>query len=259
MATSERYELSIQGNINVTAAFAPRKYKVNVLATIGGGEVSGADDWEYEINTVLHLTAVPHSGYRFVGWIGNQSSLVSSLRSYDVIVNGDLDLTAVFTDITDQYVVACNENYGVVSTPQRSSEYGPFTTTASPKAGYRFDGWFDTDGNLVSRSSELTIPGPGSVIYIARFVDTKTFPPLALSPVTASSAQAWYTSGTLYLANLEGAVATVVSVGGKRVAGAFRVGSVSESKYLALPAGVYILQATNGKDTFVTKFVVRRE
>ncbi|MDR2791903.1 MAG: leucine-rich repeat protein [Tannerellaceae bacterium] len=258
--TSERYDLVVTGNTAITAAFSPRKYRVSALSTTGG-YVSGVnvEYSEYENNTVLHLDAIPYEDYRFVGWIGNNNTIVSSLRSYDLVVNGDIFLTAVFVFIEDQYIVACNENYGSVSEPQRSSVFGSVTATAIANPGYSFVGWYDANGLSVSTSSELSFSGPSSRIYIARFAPRTATGNTPLPSSAAASAQAWYASGALHLVNLEGAVAAIVSVGGKSVTATFRIGSDSESKPLSLPTGIYILKATNGKENLVTKFVVRNE
>ncbi|OAV63277.1 hypothetical protein Barb6XT_03199 [Bacteroidales bacterium Barb6XT] len=70
--------------------------------------------------------------------------------------------------------------------------------------------------------------------------------------ITASAASVSYANGLLTLTNLDGAIATIVSLNG-RTAARFTVSGSEVQKAVALAPGFYILSA--GKT--VTKFIVR--
>ena len=75
------------------------EYTLNVaVAPVGSGSVTkNPDQASYPSGTVITLSAVPASGYKFVGWSGD---VVSTDNPVQVTMNGDKDVTATFVEST---------------------------------------------------------------------------------------------------------------------------------------------------------------
>lgn len=66
------------------------------VTALGGGSVSGGGI--YVIGDTATLVATPEQGYVFAGWRDNNTQdLVSTDETYNVVVNGTIDLVAVFS------------------------------------------------------------------------------------------------------------------------------------------------------------------
>jgi uncharacterized repeat protein (TIGR02543 family) len=65
--------LTMDGHKSVTANFAINTYALEVTSTMGGRVVKDPDQASYEHGTTVTLSAIPDSGYRFVGWEGDAS------------------------------------------------------------------------------------------------------------------------------------------------------------------------------------------
>ncbi|OAV66812.1 hypothetical protein Barb4_02732 [Bacteroidales bacterium Barb4] len=123
---------------------------------------------------------------------------------------------------------------------------------------------FDIVTGLITNRKQATIevsPTNGNGTTIAKNINftgttrTKTiniFDYTGNEVVTASAASVSYANGILRLTNLDGAIATIVSLNG-RIAAKFTVSGDEVQKEVALTPGFYILNA--GKT--VTKFIVR--
>jgi hypothetical protein len=89
----------VKDDIRLSVDFYAEKYAVTCLYDRVGGQVSGVDNSQlYGYGEILHLVAIPESGYRFAGW-KNSYSLLSSQHTYDIVVIGDVSLTADFVDM----------------------------------------------------------------------------------------------------------------------------------------------------------------
>ncbi|OAV67502.1 Bacterial Ig-like domain (group 2) [Bacteroidales bacterium Barb4] len=80
--------------------------------------------------------------------------------------------------------------------------------------------------------------------------------PDAIDETSIAKAEACHKNGTLHLRNMEGYRACITAVTGQTKV-VFEVTSPDDSRVISLPASVYILNATNGKGRYVTKFVAR--
>ena len=80
---------------NETEVVADNQAQVYLTAT-NGGTVSGAG--VYTIGDTCHAVATPATGFQFENWVQNsdRSRVVSNQANYDFVVNGQVDLVAVF-------------------------------------------------------------------------------------------------------------------------------------------------------------------
>ena len=122
----------VTSDISLTAEFAINVYTVTLSAE--NGTVMGAG--EYEHGDIATITALPISGYHFVGWSDGDTT---STRI--IVVTSDMALTAEFA--INVYSVTLLAENGTV-TGAGKYDYGTAVTLiATPAEGYRFVRWSD--------------------------------------------------------------------------------------------------------------------
>ena len=85
-------------------------------------------------------------------------------------VSGDKTYTAKFTkDIVYYTITAVAETGGAVSGGGTVAEGGSITLTASAKAGYTFDGWYDGDTKVCDTTEFVVVGVSGDKTYTAKF------------------------------------------------------------------------------------------
>ena len=94
----------------LTAMFTLKHFNVNITYDASRGTVENASTGIYEYGTVLNLTAAPYEGYRFDGWTADGKTLGTD-SSYELTVNDDIDITALFVDDTPT-AIASTGQYG---------------------------------------------------------------------------------------------------------------------------------------------------
>jgi uncharacterized repeat protein (TIGR02543 family) len=96
---------------------------------------------KYADGAVVSLTATPAAGYQFDGWSG---AATGTNATVSVTMDADKTVTAMFSKI--QRTLTVNATNGTVSTNPNptNGKYAHGTVvslTATPAAGYQFDGW----------------------------------------------------------------------------------------------------------------------
>jgi uncharacterized repeat protein (TIGR02543 family) len=131
------------GDVSVTpVTLLPQQHTITTN-TVGSGSVVRLPDLTpYPEGTTLELTAVPDSGWAFVGWSGG----LSGTENPDtILVVSDSTVTATFAQET--YVLTTNVigNGTVTKFPDQPTYlYGDtVVVTALPDSGFVFDGWSD--------------------------------------------------------------------------------------------------------------------
>ena len=108
----------------------------------------------YDEGTVVGLTATPAAGYQFDGWSGDASGATASVN---ITMDADKTVTATFSLI--QRTLTINATNGTVATNPNPTNgtYDNGTVvglTATPAAGYQFDGW---SGDATGTTNPLSI------------------------------------------------------------------------------------------------------
>ncbi len=159
--TSNPTTVTMNSKKNVTAVFSAASNQYTVTITVaptnGGSVTKSPNQNQYNSGTTVTLTAVPASGYQFTRWEGDATGTSSSTT---VMMDGNKNLTAVFTATTNQYTLAIAvspTNGGSVTKSPNQNQYTSGTTvtlTAVPASGYQFTQW---EGDATGTSSSTTV------------------------------------------------------------------------------------------------------
>ena len=130
------------GNLSFTAKWSPVKYKIKY--NLKGGSL-GDDPVVYTTEDEFPLPTPYRAGAKFICWkMGNQ--VVTTIK---MGTSGNKTVTAVWE--LNKYTISYDPNGG--TTVKNKTEYtittGTFTLKAPKKVGYKFDGWYDQDGEKV--------------------------------------------------------------------------------------------------------------
>jgi hypothetical protein len=127
-------ELTITGNLMVTASFIQATFSMTI-STIGDGSVvKSPDQATYRYGDVVQLTAVPSSSWRFAGWNG---SVTGSLNPTSLTISGNTAVTAIF--LVNQYIITSSAGVGGSISPVGTTivdYYGSQTYLITPSVGY---------------------------------------------------------------------------------------------------------------------------
>lgn len=93
-----RLDYSVSPNvITVEEEVTPPEKHTLYISAVGNGTTSPVpDSYEVDDGQVVNLTAIPDTGYQFVGWSG---SIVASSLAISVTVHGDVNAVATFEKI----------------------------------------------------------------------------------------------------------------------------------------------------------------
>ena len=129
------------------------QYDLNITAT--NGTVNLNANGPYDAGTTVQLTAVPDTGYKFVGWSGDVSGSITTIA---INMDSDKNVTATFEEDVAPVTYALNvtSNNGTVALSQ-DGPYAPNTSvtlTATAADGYSFTSW---SGDVSGVTNPLTI------------------------------------------------------------------------------------------------------
>lgn len=117
--------------------------------------------------------AVPNTGYEFAFWAyqeNGQYRQLSSITNSTIIPNNPTEYYAYFTQKGTKLFIYQSENTSM-GTVDKSYGYSTDTgATATANYGYKFKGWFDTDGQLISLNPTFSVDdAPKSMVLTAKF------------------------------------------------------------------------------------------
>ena len=148
-----------------------RKYKVELISedesmgTVSeGGDVYAGDS--------IHIKATPKEGFELDGWYLNSETLIEGLAEEDdYFPEDDCVLQARFKE-SEKVLISAEPADASMGSTTGSGEYvinTPVTIIAFPRLGYRFDGWYDENNQLISTSLSYTFPAEEDKTFIAKF------------------------------------------------------------------------------------------
>lgn len=179
ISTSSTYTVTnVTMNMEFTAVFEPTTTYYTVTLSrepTAGGTVSGAGT--FEDGTAVTVHAVANSGYRFVRWRENGSS-VSTSADYSFTIHSNRTLTAVFEQ-TQEYTITATvspSGSGSVTGAGTYEEGSSCTLTATPTGQFVFKHWME-DGGVISTSNPYSFPvnrNRNLTAVFATYVDVMT-------------------------------------------------------------------------------------
>ena len=154
------------GKVNIVIAVTPENSGTVNIAT-----------GQFDYGQTLSLTATPKTGYDFLRWTetltgATAATTVGEETTLSYTTKGDATLTAVFQPKNYDVTITYDEKGGTVENGG-SGKYGygsTVTLTATPNAGYSFDGW-KVNGTLKSTEPTLTITVSAATTVEAIFTE----------------------------------------------------------------------------------------
>jgi len=160
-------ELTINGNLAVTATFTENTNYLTVYALGSGSVVKAPDQATYRSGDVVQLTAIPKSGWRFAGWSG---SLTGSLNPSSIVINGSIAVTATF--LANQYLITASAGEGGSISPSGTAivDFGGVQAfLITPAVGYHVADVL-VNGTSVGSVSSYTVSNvTGDTVITASF------------------------------------------------------------------------------------------
>jgi len=100
------YTENITGDYQVTVMSVVSKYNLIVSSTAGGNVTTpGEGTFTYDEGTVVNLVATPDTGYRFVNWTGNVSTVTNITAAVtNITMSGNYSITANFEAISRCFI-----------------------------------------------------------------------------------------------------------------------------------------------------------
>ena len=184
--TTASREVTVTANATYTAEYTTNTYTVTYVKGTGIATISKTSETVSWGANATGCTATVTTGYTFDGWYNGGTRVSTSLTYAPTNVKSNLTLTAKAT--INKYTVTASPyfrntdgtgNYtsgttgGTVSGGGSVNYGGSTTVTATPSAGYKFDGWYSagaTGGSLLSSSVSYAISNvTASKTVYARF------------------------------------------------------------------------------------------
>ena len=165
--------ITVDGNKNVTATFSEIpsvQYTLNT-GLIGLGSITlNPAGGTYDEGTEVTITAVPASGYIFVGFAGDVGG---NTNPSTVTMDGNKNVTVIFTEApSSQFTLTTNTSgSGSISASPSGGAYDDgtvVTLTATPDAGFEFSGW---SGDLSGSTNPATITMDANKTVTATFTE----------------------------------------------------------------------------------------
>jgi hypothetical protein len=160
--------ITMNGDYAVCANFAEigeiPQYDLTVSSTSGGMvTVPGEGTFAYDAGMAVNLVAQADSGYRFVNWTGDVTT-IANVNGATTTINMDDDyaIAANFAQIPPGQValtVSSSDGGSVTAPGEETFIYDEGTVVnleAEPEEGYRFDGWIGDVGSIADVNSATT-------------------------------------------------------------------------------------------------------
>lgn len=194
------FNWTVDGPADFVAVYEAIQYNVTATAQPGGTVAPAAQ--VKTIGQAVEVTATANTGYAFDGWVATGVVLADAMAnpaSFNMPA-GNVTLLAKFVKIN--YTVTATANAGgTVAPASQVKTYGDaVTVTATPNAGYVFNGWVATGVTLADvmvNPASFTMPAE-NVTLVASFAKIPYTVTVAASPAnggTISAVNATYFVG----------------------------------------------------------------
>lgn len=160
-SASQSYTFTMpEANVTLTAKAIKDQYKLTVQKGTGISSVSGGGT--YSVGDAVTVGCSPSTGYSFVKWTSNRTSLVPNSTSQSFTFNmpkGDVTLTA--SAEKTQFTVSISKGTGIRTASGAGTYTAGDTVTVyvDVSSGYVFDRW-TSNGSTVSTTETYTFTMP---------------------------------------------------------------------------------------------------
>ena len=141
--------------------------KIEIVAIEDNGVYSVDGTGTYKNGSEVELSVMLYLGWFFEGWYSETGELLS--EDYDYTFKAT-ESKKIHVRTSRGYGVNLYKTEGIQSVDGRYTYHFDETADISVKVrpGYRFDGWYDIDGNLVSSKAKLTLPEKRDYVLVAK-------------------------------------------------------------------------------------------
>jgi len=153
----------INSDKTVSASFSQIMHSLSIEVSGDGTTSPEAGTYSHAKGTELSITATPEAGWQFDGWSGEVAD--STLTKTTVIIDSDKTVSASFSQIMHSLSIEVSGK-GDTSLEAGSYSYAEGTMmniTATPEAGWRFDGWSGEVSNPTSATTTILIDADKTV------------------------------------------------------------------------------------------------
>ena len=186
------FNWNVDGDADFVAVYEAIEY--NVTATAGAGGTVAPAAQVKTIGQPVTVTATANTGYAFAGWTATGVTLANPLAnpaSFSQPAN-NVSLVANFVAINYNVTATANAG-GTVAPAAQVKNYGnAVTVTATPNAGYVFNGWTATGvtlANAMTNPASFTMPA-NDVTLVADFAKIPYTVTAAVVPANGGSTSA---------------------------------------------------------------------
>ena len=180
---------NLGGTVEIRSVTDPRDENYNAAYNENGGK-----SYHAAIDERITVNAVANSGYTFEGWYDESGKLITTNEEYAFVESKESVKTfyARFSNtITQTYIRQVKDGDGWTDTTDdkigtldrytyTDAVGKPISSTAKASNGYKFVGWYDSEGNKVADSmltnngATISYTTTGDATYYARFEDAYT-------------------------------------------------------------------------------------
>jgi uncharacterized repeat protein (TIGR02543 family) len=177
--------ITMNDDYSITANFEDiPEYDLTVASTASGSvTLPGEGAFTYDAGTVVSLAATPASGYQFVNWTADVSTIANVNAAITTItMNDDYSVTANFEEIPEYDLTISSTAGGSVTLPGEGAfTYDAGTVVslaATPASGYQFVNWTGNVGTIANVNTAITtITVNDSYSIRASFSEAPSSPP----------------------------------------------------------------------------------
>jgi hypothetical protein len=178
--------ITMNGDYAVIANFARigeaeiNQYNLTPSSTSGGSVTTpGEETFVYDAGAVVNLVAKADSGYMFVRWTGDVTTIANvNGPTTSITMNDDYSIVANFAQIPPSQValtVSSSDGGSVTSPGEATFTYNEGTVVdlkAEPEEGYQFVRWIgdvDTIADVTAGTTTITMDGDYSITAVFKF------------------------------------------------------------------------------------------
>ena len=189
-ASNDTYIASnVGGTVEITSVTDTSDTNYNATYNANGGK-----SYHAAIDERITVNATANSGYTFEGWYDESGKLITTNTEYTYVEAKESVKTyyARFSNTVtqtyirqiksgDSWMDTTDDNIGTLGRYTYTDAVGsPISSTATASKGYKFVGWYDSEGNqvadsmLINNGATISYTTTGDATYYARFESVYT-------------------------------------------------------------------------------------